>query len=161
MCYVSAVTGYCVWRMLKRWRLSSQGKHIKHRLYLDSASAGCPLLWSMTCIWGISGAYIWTSAPPRLRCTSMLQNQRQNMQESRKGGFIWPLSLVANILPPDFARRGKTHVLPKYIEHVAAKHLYLSPKCKAKEKVSLKAGSGKPETSFFYVQCSYTGNQEQ
>jgi len=40
--------------------------------YLVSPSAGSPLQWSMTCIWGMSGANIPTSASWRLRWTRTL-----------------------------------------------------------------------------------------
>lgn len=68
------ITDCCVWRMPN----TSQ-------TYLDSASAGCPLLWSMTCICGTSGAYMWTSAPPRLRCTRTLQKWTKNVQKTFMG----------------------------------------------------------------------------
>lgn len=84
-----------------------------HQTYLDSASAGCPLVWSMTCIWGTSGAYIWISAPPRLRCTSTLQKWRYNRQKAlRERLYLTPKS-ATNIPPTDFERWGKTHILSK------------------------------------------------
>jgi len=57
-------------------------------------------------------------------------------------------------------RRAKPHILPKHTEHIAAKPLYVTAKCKAEQKVSLEAGSSKLEKSFF-AQCSYAGNQEE
>lgn len=57
----------------------SHGREGRHP-HLVSLSEGCPLVWSMTCICGMLGAKIWTSAPPRLRCTSTLQGRTSGFE---------------------------------------------------------------------------------